>query len=839
MAAELSTLHKALAVEARQHYPNLQGRSARFADFVCEQIAVLRLTLFPNPSVMGRLTKLAEGFARYDDLSAPERAALVEGMVGLLPYLGAERTEAALAAPHGELSPAAMARRVPRVQEELPRYEKPAGKPKEAPRPKGEGLDQSVQFVKGVGPRLAERLSKLGILTVWDLLHHYPRTHLDYQNRTPIRDLVVGAKVTLWGTIRKVEAFSPPRRPTMSILTVAISDGSGTVTARWFMGKANKFQLELQKKRFPVGAQVLLSGEVRHDEYTGRMHFDRPEVELLGEGGDEDSESLHVGRIVPVYSLTEGLNLKTLRNAIHEALETFGPLLTDPLPAAMVSEQGFLDRRSALKSLHFPASMAEKDTARARLVFEELFWLQLGLAYRRAQQRKQTESIALPANGELTDRLIQALPFTLTRAQTRVFDEIRADLAAPKPMSRLVQGDVGSGKTVVALLSLLVAVENGYQGALMAPTEILAEQHYKKFAEWLAPLGIPCALLLGKQGKRERTQYLRAIATGYTPVVVGTHALIQDGVEFQKLGLVVIDEQHRFGVKQRALLRSKGQNPEVLTMTATPIPRTLALTLHGDLDVSVIDELPPGRKPIQTSWVTAKGRKAAWELIRRELGQGRQAYIVFPLIEASEELENVRAATEEAEELQHEVFPDFRVGLLHGQMAPDEKEAVVDAFRRHDLDILVATTVIEVGVDVPNASVMVIENAERFGLSQLHQLRGRVGRGADQSYCVLVSSATSEATRQRMEVMVATNDGFVIAEQDLKLRGPGEFLGTRQSGLPDFMLADITSDTVWLEKARQYAFQVIEADPELERHPGLKADLFRHFQANLSFLGAG
>lgn len=835
MTEPLLKLEKALQVEARRRYPNLQGSRALFADFVCEQLAVLRLIMLPNPSLRSELGRLSEGFEGYGALTPPERAVLVEALQRLLPFLDPQRVETGNM---GVMTPADL-ERTSRLRERERPYPAPA-EPRPRPRPaEGAGLDQAVQFVKGVGPALGERLAKLGIHTVHELLRHFPRQHLDYQQRTRIRELQAGVSVTLWGTVRRVEAFSPPSRPNMSILSVTLADGSGSVTARWFLGKSNRFQLEQYKRRYPLGSQVLMSGEAKYDSYQGRLFFDRPEIEVLGSGGEEDADSLHVGRIVPVYPLTEGLNAKALRNAMHAALETFGPLVVDPLPAAMVRELELTDRREAYRGIHFPDTMEQKDQARHRLVFEELFWLQLGLGYRRAQAQQQLQSIALPAKGELTQRLLEQLPFTLTGAQARVFDEIRSDLGSTQPMNRLVQGDVGSGKTVVALLSLLVAVENGYQGALMAPTEILAEQHFRKFSEWLKPLGLPCALLLGKQGKRERGQYLKAIATGYTPLVVGTHALIQEGVEFQKLGLVVIDEQHRFGVKQRAQLRAKGEHPQVLTMTATPIPRTLALTIHGDLDVSVIDELPPGRKPVQTSWVTGRGRKQAWELIRSELNAGRQAYVVFPLIEVSEELENVRAATEEAEELSQRVFPEFRLGLLHGQMASDEKEAVIEAFRRHDLDILVATTVIEVGVDVPNASVMVIENAERFGLSQLHQLRGRVGRGADQSNCVLVTQGSSDATRQRMDVMVATSDGFVIAEQDLKLRGPGEFLGTRQSGIPAMSLANLVEDTALLEQARRAAFDLLRADPDLARHAALKAELFHTFREHLDFLGVG
>jgi ATP-dependent DNA helicase RecG len=834
----VSKLHQALVAESRRSYPNVQGQRARFSEFAFEQLGLLSDDLPHAPALQDRIAEYRRKLKRYDDLNPIERSLVVDGLIGALSQFTKARYTSELA---------------PRTPAAAPSGERPgaAGSYHPAVRPsRGDQtpskaaphtLDQAIQFVKGVGPKLGELLGKIGILTVWDLLYYFPRTHLDYQSRTRIRDLEAGQRVTLWGSIQRVEAFHPPTKPNMCIMTVHVTDGTGRVSARWFQGKTTRAQIEHFKKRFPIGAQILLSGEAKLDDFSGRLSFDRPDVEILGGSGETQGESLHVGRIVPVYPLTEGLHLKALRKAMHAAITAFGAGIPDPVPVSILSRHGLIDRRTAIRHLHFPESMDALKAARSRLVFDELFTLQLGLAYRRAQLAKQQEAIQLPSHGALVQRLIDTLPFTLTGAQRRVFDEVRRDLAAPEAMNRLVQGDVGSGKTVVALLALLVAVENGYQGALMAPTEILAEQHFRKFQEWLGPMGIPSALLLGRQGKRERSQYLQALKSGYTPIVVGTHALIQEGVEFQRLGLVVIDEQHRFGVRQRALLRAKGLHPEVLTMTATPIPRTLALTMHGDLDVSVIDELPPGRKPVRTSWVSGKGRKDAYELVRHELAVGRQAYVVFPLIAESDEegAQALRAATEEAERLQAKVFPERRVGLLHGKMPSPEKDAVITAFRNRELDILVATTVVEVGVDVPNASVMIIENAERFGLSQLHQLRGRVGRGADQSYCVLVTDSRSEQTRARMEVMVATHDGFVIAEQDLKLRGPGEFLGTRQSGMPDLVLANLVEDTETLEKARVAAFEVITADPELARHPGLKADMLRHFRSNLGFLGIG
>ncbi|MNR80242.1 ATP-dependent DNA helicase RecG [compost metagenome] len=837
-ATLISKLHQALVAEARRSYPNVQGQRARFSEFVFEQLGLVSDTLPHAPDLQNRISDFRRKLKRYDDLTPIERSMVVDGLLGAL----SQFTKAQFVQPSATSAPAPSKPAANAAPSGSKAAQPARSGPPAAIASSSGPLDQAVQYVKGVGPKLGELLGKIGILSIWDLLYYFPRTHLDYKTRTRIRDLEEGQRVTLWGSIQRVEAFHPPSRPNMCIMTVHITDGTGRVSARWFQGKTTRAQIELFKKRYPVGAQILVSGEAKFDEFSGRVAFDRPDVEVLGGTGEAEGESIHVGRIVPVYPLTEGLHLKALRKAMHAAVDAFGHLVPDPVPVSLLSRHGLIDRRTAIRHLHFPESTEARDAARSRLVFDELLMLQLGLAYRRAQVSRQQQAIQLPSHGQLVSKLMEQLPFELTGAQKRVFDEVRRDLAAPEAMNRLVQGDVGSGKTVVALLTLLVAVENGYQGALMAPTEILAEQHFRKFQEWLEPMGIPCALLLGRQGKRERGQYLQALKSGYTPIVVGTHALIQEGVEFQRLGLVVIDEQHRFGVRQRALLRAKGLHPEVLTMTATPIPRTLALTMHGDLDVSVIDELPSGRKPIQTSWVQGKGRKDAYELVRHELQKGRQAYVVFPLIEEGDPEEGkqaLRAATEEAERLQTKVFPEYKVGLLHGKMPAISKDEIITAFRNRELDILVATTVVEVGVDVPNASVMIIENAERFGLSQLHQLRGRVGRGAEQSYCVLVTDSRSDQTRARMEVMVATNDGFIIAEQDLKLRGPGEFLGTRQSGMPDLVLADLVEDTETLEKARVAAFEIISSDPELTHHPGLKADMLRHFRSNLGFLGIG
>jgi ATP-dependent DNA helicase RecG len=523
---------------------------------------------------------------------------------------------------------------------------------------------------------------------------------------------------------------------------------------------------------------------------------------------------------------------------MHTALETYGPQLQDALPDWLRRQHGLIGLGDALRQFHFPTTMDDVDTARRRLVFDELLELQLALQLKR-KHRAERSSLQGARRGELIERFLKQLPFRLTGAQSRVVDEIMVDLAAPEAMNRLVQGDVGSGKTVVAVVALLAAIQAGTQGALMAPTEILAEQHFQKVQGWLEPLGLRTALLLGSMKRSERKQIIGELALGTIDLVVGTHALIVDDVQFRQLGLIVIDEQHRFGVKQRAILRAKGQFPEILTMTATPIPRTLALALHGDLDVSTIDELPPGREPVQTELITARGRKKVWESVRLEIAKGRQAYVVFPLIEESEKLD-VKAATEEAEKLANDVFPEYRIGLLHGQMDSASKDAVMGRFVAGEVQILVSTTVIEVGVDVPNATVMVIENAERFGLAQLHQLRGRVGRGGGKSYCYLMADKLTEVGKQRLGIMTQTNDGFIIAEQDLRLRGPGEFLGTRQSGLPDLILADLVNDTATLEAARAAALALVQADPELAQYPQLRRAVQRFDRdGELDFLAAG
>ncbi|MEM7649510.1 MAG: ATP-dependent DNA helicase RecG, partial [Cyanobacteria bacterium P01_A01_bin.70] len=570
---------------------------------------------------------------------------------------------------------------------------------------------------------------------------------------------------------------------------------------------------------------VAASGLVKKNKYG--ITLDSPDLEVL-DGPDGDPESLTVGRIVPVYPLTEGVGAMLVRRAIASALPAAIDLV-DPLPEAIRQEFGLVQLPVAIAHIHFPKDEAGLQEARHRLVFDEFFYLQLGLLQRRQERRQQATSVILPPTGALIDQFYANLPFAFTGAQQRVVNEILTDIQEPTPMNRLVQGDVGSGKTVVAVVAILAAIQAGYQAALMAPTEVLAEQHYRKLVSWFNALNLPVELLTGSTRTAKRKQIHSELLTGELPLLVGTHALIEDPVQFQRLGLVAIDEQHRFGVQQRARLQRKGDNPHVLTLTATPIPRTLALTLHGDLEVSQIDELPPGRKAIKTTLLRGRDRNHAYDLMRREIAQGRQVYIVLPLVEESEKLD-LRSAIDEHQRLQEVIFSEFKVGLLHGRMTSAEKDEAISQFRDGHTHILVSTTVVEVGVDVPNASVMLIEHAERFGLSQLHQLRGRVGRGADQSFCLLMSSTRNDVALQRLKVLEDSQDGFFISEMDMRFRGPGQVLGTRQSGLPDFALASLVADQDALSIARKAAESLINNDPELTQFPVLRKELQRRYE---------
>jgi len=621
-----------------------------------------------------------------------------------------------------------------------------------------------------------------------------------------ISSLMYSEEVTISGAVERIS--NRQSRRGIIITTAIISDGTGKIQATWF----NQPYLVKSLNR---GRQIVLSGKV--DEYLGRLTFQSPVWEPL------QREHIHTGRLVPIYPLTEGVGRLWMRRLLKRVVDTWVSRVTDPLPVAIRKQNKLLGLPEALKQIHFPESWERLEEARRRLAFDEFLYIQIGVLRQRQIWRAQTGR-PVRLRREVVDQFLSNLPFTLTGAQQRSLEEILHDLQQTEPMSRLLQGDVGSGKTVVAAAALLATVADGLQGTIMAPTEILAEQHFQTFGKLFAgdpDSGKPgvsslrprLRLLTGSLRKQEREQAYAEIAAGEADIVIGTHAIIQTGVTFCDLGMAIIDEQHRFGVQQRASLRSKGHNPHVLVMSATPIPRSLALTLYGDLDLSVIDELPPGRQEIVTTWMAPRERERAYRFLRHQVEEGRQAFIICPLVEASEKIE-AKAAVDEHARLQKEIFPDLKLGLLHGRMKGEEKEAVMQAFYRQELDVLVATSVVEVGIDVPNATVMLVEGADRFGLSQMHQFRGRVGRGEHESYCILLSDSPGEEAETRLKAMESTTDGFALAEVDLKIRGPGEFFGTRQSGLPDLRVAQL-SDADVLAEARQAAKNILEADPNL------------------------
>ena len=670
-------------------------------------------------------------------------------------------------------------------------------------------------------------LARLGLVTVEDaLVQHLPLRHEDRSQLIPLGRVSVGEARTCAGTIAGISP--PPRGRPRVPLVVMIRDVSGFLSCAWF----NQPYLTRVFKR---GQRLIVHGKVQ-PYGRGPLQMQVKDYEIVEEGPDE---TLHTGRLVPVYPLTEGLTQRPLRRLMKRLVDEFADRVEDPLPERVGKGRGLLPLARALRGAHFPETQEEQAAAHRRLVFDDFFLLEIGLAIRRHREGRR-RGLAMNPAGALVRRLRASLPYALTAAQERVWGEIRLDMAEPYPMSRLLQGDVGSGKTVVAALAILTAIEAGYQAALMAPTEILAEQHMMTLSRLLEPLGVRVALLTGAIKGKARQEAAAAVESGETGCVIGTHALVQGGVDFKRLGLAVIDEQHRFGVAHRAALRGKGESPDVLVMTATPIPRTLALTLYGDLDVSVLDALPPGRRPVLTVARGESKRREIYDFLRKQIGDGRQVYVVCPLVEESE-ASDLRAATEMAERLQREVFPDRRVGLLHGRLRFEDKERVMRGFTEGAIHLLVSTTVIEVGIDVPNASVMLVEHAERFGLSQLHQLRGRVGRGPWKSYCILLTGASSEDAQRRIGAMTATGDGFRIAEVDLELRGPGDFFGTRQSGLPEFRVADLLRDGSMLEEARREAFALVQADPQLAapEHRGLRAALLARWRGKLDLAGIG
>ena len=784
MLDNLDKVKQALDIEAEYKYIDIHGREKTFSRFIRDEIK----KEIKKDKKNSRWAVLYEAFEVYPYAGLPERRRAIEQLIKIIKLeLKKQKQE----------------------KEELQIINTQSQKPPS---------EVDVMYIKGVGPKVAYKFNKLGIYTAQDLMMYFPKKHIDYSSRTLIKNLTEGQTTTVFGYIKSISSFNT--RNNLSITRVTIKDESGKFELCFFNAKGNRYVLERMKAQFPVNAGIMVSGVVKRDNYTFGLTMDKPTYSIIsGEFLVNEDSNLNVARIVPIYTVCEGLSIKTLRRAIFNAIEMYKGHIVNVLPDFLRTKYGILNKSCAIKQVHFPETIEQLEQARFSLIFEELFLIQLKLIRLRESTKKNTPSYALSVhpNG-LVQKFIKSLPFELTTSQKNAINEILNDMNSSTPMQRLLQGDVGSGKTVVATVMLLAAVENGFQGAFMAPTEILAQQHYNNLVDWLTPLGISVGLFIGSHGKKIRHQFETSLRNGQMNIAVGTHALIQDNIDFNNLGAIVVDEQHRFGVCQRNILKKKSQNPQMLTMTATPIPRTLALTVHGDLDLTIINELPKGRKPIKT-YLTGSHKKV-WELIKEQIELGRQAYVVYPLIDESETL-SAKAATEEAKNLQENIFPQYKIGLLHGKLKPNEKDSVMNDFKEGIYNILVSTTVVEVGVDVPNATVMVIENAERFGLSQLHQLRGRVGRSNMQSYCILITSSKKTETIDRLGIMTQTNDGFVIAEKDLQLRGPGEFLGTRQSGLPDLIISDVIRDAKILELARNEAIDFVKTN-NIDNYPSLK-----------------
>lgn len=805
-------LYKALSIEADSGFGDLVGKQYRFSEFIS-------LTFSQFPQGLPGEEKLhwdyiTSQFIQYPHLAIEIREKLVKDLETYL----------------GQLQDRLQSQLEPDMESSLREHQPTTNKlvkttpivneVNHKPAPK---IDQKLRDLPEIGIKRAENLYRLELVTVRDLLFYYPRDYIDYARQVNIRELKGGETVTIIGEVKRCNCFTSPKNQKLSILELMLKDQTGQVkVSRFYAGSrfSSKGWQEGLKRRYTPGTLVAACGLVKPSKYG--LTLDNPEIEVLANSGDA-IDSFTIGRVVPIYGLTEGVVANAVRQAVMAVLPSVKSL-QDPLPPGLRKKYNLIELKQAIPNIHFPQDSDTLKMAKRRLVFDEFFYLQVGLLQRQKEAKANQTGPILAPSGKLLDQFHEILPFKFTNAQQRVINDILNDLQKPTAMNRLVQGDVGSGKTVVAVVAILAAIQSGYQAALMAPTEVLAEQHYRKLVTWFNLLHLPVELLTGSTKTSKRKEIHSQLETGELPLLVGTHALIQDKVKFHRLGLVVIDEQHRFGVEQRAKLQQKGEQPHVLTMTATPIPRTLALTVHGDLDVSQIDELPPGRQQIKTSLLTGHQRPQAYDLMRREIAQGRQVYVVLPLVEESEKLD-LRSAIDEYQKLQETVFPNFQVGLLHGKMTSAEKEEAINKFRDNQTQILVSTTVVEVGVDVPNATVMLIEHAERFGLSQLHQLRGRVGRGMDQSYCLLMSSSRNPDAQQRLKVLEQSQDGFFISEMDMRFRGPGEVMGTRQSGVADLTLASLVEDEEVLLLARQAAEKVIDMDVSLERWPLMKDEL--------------
>ncbi len=803
MPVDVGPLRKILQLEKARGFSNA-AVSGGLDRYLANWTGPAMAAISKNKRLLARFRDLGLDSPDYASLSPAERRKWSAGVVQLLDAL--EPREAG--------TPQSPEPATPSTAKTAPKKRRAAaaGTPAVAP-----SLESPITVLKGISANIASRFEKLGVHSVRDLLYFFPNRHLDYSQVKSVSEIVEGEEETIIANVWQAFESRPGGRKSTEAV---VGDDTGNVRVVWFNNP-------YVARNLPTNSRIVLSGRVRL--FGGRFVFESPEWEPY-----QDAELVHTGRLVPVYPLTRGLRSRQMRKLMKGFVDQWAGQITDFLPAQVRKRCNLIELPAAIAQAHYPEDEETKDRARERLAFDELFLLQLGVLSKKRDWQESQPGNPIPTDRRLLDAFVGSLPFTLTAAQDRVIAEILADLARPLPMSRLLQGDVGSGKTVVATAGLLQTVAAGFQGALMAPTEILAEQHFTTICRLFEANGheteedgpvrgfaglldrpVTVARLTGATPAAQKRELKRRIADGKVDIVIGTHALIQKDVEFHRLGMAVIDEQHRFGVAQRSVLRQKGFNPHILVMTATPIPRTLALTLYGDLDLSVLDEMPPGRKDIRTRWLRPNQRASAYNFLRKETGEGHQAFIICPLIEESDAIQ-ARAATIEYERLAGEVFPKLELGLLHGRLSAKDKEAVMRRFYGGETDILVSTAVVEVGIDVPNATVMMVESADRFGLSQLHQFRGRVGRGPEQSYCMLMAEEPSHVARQRLDIIEKVQDGFKLAEEDLKLRGPGEFFGTRQSGLPDLRMAKI-SDVALLERTRAEALRLFEEDRELEK----------------------
>jgi len=812
LSINVESLRKVLELEHRKGYAD----SAVFGglDKFLRNWAGQAIESITDPKLLNRFQKLHLVKPKYASLTKQQRKEWVKAVLDFLAEEELREAEGGKA----KLTPVA---------------NKPSSRSRVQRTVVSQSIDSPITVIRGISSSLATKFSKLGVKTVRDLLYFFPHRHLDYSQRKFISQLAEGEEETIIANVWQAQEIRlGGRRSTEAV----VGDETGNVRIVWF----NNPYLA---KKLATNTRIVVSGRV--SLFNGRHVFESPEWELV-----EARELIHTGRLVPLYPLTQGLRSRQVRKLMKGVIDQWAWQAEDFLPPGLRERRNLLELPQAISQAHYPEDEAVKARAKVRLAFDELFLLQLGVLSKKRDWQENQPGSPFNIKASVLEAFLKSLPFELTAAQQKVLKELLADLQKPQPMSRLLQGEVGSGKTVVAMAALLMAVANGCQGAFMAPTEILAEQHFTTIRQLLSGVGhqeegegylcsysgvlsrpLTVALLIGDitQGKKQELQ--QRIASGEIDIIIGTHALIQKDVEFSRLGLAVVDEQHRFGVTQRSALRQKGFNPHVLVMTATPIPRSLALTLYGDLDLSVIDQLPPGRQVVKTKWLKPGQRESAYAFIRRQVASSRQTFIICPLVEESEAIQ-ARAAVAEYQRLSEEVFSELKLGLLHGRMSADEKDKVMRRFRSGELDILVSTPVVEVGIDVPNATVMLVESADRFGLSQLHQFRGRVGRGTEQSYCMLLTENPSEVGRERLDLIEKIQDGFQLAEEDLKLRGPGEFFGTRQSGLPDLRMAKL-SDIALLELARSEAIKLFEKDKRLEKpeHSLLAKELTRVWPA--------